>query len=81
MRIALRGVPLHQLPVPEGIVSVLISKATGCPASALAASSDVMFEFFREGHVPACNVTEAVPDPFNDPNALDEEDQQPAELF
>ena len=81
MRIALRGVPLHQLPVPEGIVSVLISKATGCPASALDASFDVMFEVFREGHVPVCDVAETVPDPFNDPNALNEEEQEAEEIF
>ncbi len=81
MRIALRGVPLNQLPKPDGMVSVLISKATGCPASALDASFDVMFEVFREGHVPVCDVAEAVPDPFNEPNALDEEEQQPEELF
>jgi penicillin-binding protein 1A len=81
MRIALRGVPLHQLPVPEGIVSVLISKATGCPASALDASFDVMFEVFREGHVPVCDVAEDVPDPFNDPNTPDEEAQEPEEIF
>jgi penicillin-binding protein 1A len=81
MRIALRGVPLHQLPVPEGIVSVLISKATGCPASALDASADVMFELFREGHVPVCDVAEDVPDPFNDPNAPDEEPPEPEEIF
>ena len=81
MRIALRGVPLHQLPVPEGIVSVLIFKATGCPASALDASYDVMFEVFREDHVPVCDVAETGPDPFNDPNAMDEEEQQPEEIF
>ena len=78
-RIALRGVPLHQLPVPEGIVSVRISKETGCPASAVDASYEVMFEVFREGHVPVCEVADAVVDPFNDPAALDEE--EPEELF
>jgi penicillin-binding protein 1A len=79
-RIALRGVPTHQLARPEGIVSVRISKETGCPASAFDPSYDVMFEVFREGHVPVCEVADTVPDPFNDPNALDEE-HEPEELF
>jgi penicillin-binding protein 1A len=80
MRTALDGVPNHQLAVPEGIVSVRISKETGCPASALDPSYDVMFEVFREGHVPVCEVADAVPDPFNDPNAMDEEEES-EELF
>jgi penicillin-binding protein 1A len=79
IRIALRGVPLHQLAVPEGIVSVRISKQTGCPASAVDPSYDVMFEVFREGHVPVCEVADVVIDPFNDPSTLDEE--EPEELF
>ena len=78
-RIALRGAPLHQLAVPEGIVSVRISKKTGCPASAVDPSYDVMFEVFREGHVPVCELADVVIDPFNDPSALDEE--EPEELF
>jgi len=78
-RIALRGVPLHQLPIPEGIVTVRISKETGCPASAFDASYKVMFEVFREGHVPVCEVAEFVVDPFNNPSAPDEEDSE--ELF
>ena len=78
-RIALNGVPMHRLPVPEGIVSVRISKETGCPASALDPSYGVMFEVFREGHVPVCEIADVVADPFNDPSALDEEESE--ELF
>jgi penicillin-binding protein 1A len=81
MRIALKRVPTNELPMPEGIVSVLISKSTGCPASAIDANYDVMFEVFREGHVPVCEVAEAVPDPFNDPGAFDDEEEEPEELF
>ncbi|MFQ5547847.1 MAG: penicillin-binding protein 1A [Woeseia sp.] len=81
MRIALGGVPLHQLPAPEGIVSVRISKTTGCPASAVDPGYDVMFEIFREGHVPVCEVADAAPDPFNDPGALEDQDREPEELF
>jgi penicillin-binding protein 1A len=79
-RAALDGVPMHQLPRPENIVSVRISKETGCPASALDPSYQVMFEVFREGHVPVCEVADAVPDPFNDPSDLGEE-EEPEELF
>ena len=75
-RIALRDVPMNQMPVPEGIVSVRISKETGCPATALDPNYDVMFEKFREGHVPVCEIADVVPDPFNDPNALDEETEE-----
>lgn len=81
MRIALRRVPLHQLDTPEGIVSVLISKESGCPASATDASYDVMFEVFREGHVPVCEIADTVPDPFNDPTVLDEDEQEAEEIF
>jgi penicillin-binding protein 1A len=80
-RIALRGVPTHKMPVPEGIVSVRISRETGCPASAVDPSYDVMFEVFREGHVPVCEIAEAVPDPFNDPATLDEDGEESEELF
>lgn len=81
MRIALKGVPLHQLPVPDGIVTVRISKKTGCPASAADAGDDVMFEVFREGHVPVCEATDAVPDIFNDPSSSDQGDPPPEDIF
>jgi len=66
MRIALKGIPLHQLPIPKGIVSVLISKVTGCPANATDPNYEVMFELFREAHVPVCEISNIAPDPFND---------------
>ena len=34
MRSALKGVPEHQMPKPEGVVSVRIDRASGCPARA-----------------------------------------------
>lgn len=70
MRIALRGVPEHQLPMPEGIVSVLIDRETGCPARAGQRNS--IFEFFREGHVPECDNVKAVQDIFNDAAGIDD---------
>ncbi len=72
-RIALKGVPEHQLPMPEGIVSVLIDRETGCPARA--GRGNVTFEVFREGHVPECEVIEELPDVFNEPSAIDEIDE------
>ena len=64
-RIALKGVPNHRMDTPEGIVSVRISKTSGCPADATTPFEDVMFEHFREEHVPECEVDDALPDIFN----------------
>jgi penicillin-binding protein 1A len=65
MRVALRGAPEHQLPMPEGIVSVRISKTTGCPARAADAVADGMFEVFMIDNVPKCETVETHSDPFN----------------
>jgi len=69
IRIALRGVPEHQMPMPEGIVSVKIDRETGCPARA--GQANVIFEVFREGHVPNCERFEEGADPFNDAAGID----------
>ncbi len=82
-RIALKGVPENQMPMPEGIVSVLIDRETGCPARAN--QRNVVFEVFREGHVPECEVVDEIPDIFNDASGIDappeeegqEEEDQP----
>jgi penicillin-binding protein 1A len=86
VRIALRGVPEHQMPRPEGIVSVKIDRRTGCPARA--GQANVIFEVFREGHVPNCERFEEVTDPFNNAAGIDpepvpeeEEDKAPESLF
>jgi len=84
MRIALKGVPEHQLPMPEGIVSALIDRATGCPARA--GQRNTLFEFFREGHIPECENVQELPDIFNDAAGIDEPDEeaeedQPESLF
>jgi len=88
MRSALAGVPEHQMPMPEGIVSVLIDKETGCPARA--GQPNVIFEVFREGHVPECESVEELPDIFNDTTGLgdrkagdadDAEEQKEESLF
>ncbi len=69
MRIALKGVPEHQMPMPEGIVSVRIDRKTGCPARV--GQSGTMFEKFREGYVPTCDQLENASDPFNDAAGID----------
>ncbi len=70
MRIALAGVPENQMPMPEGIVSARIDKATGCPARS-GQRENVAFEVFREGHVPECEYTNELPDIFNEPSGID----------
>ena len=65
MRIALRGVPSEQMEMPEGIVTVRISKTTGCPASATHPFEDVMFEHFREEFLPECEPLDGQLDIFN----------------
>jgi penicillin-binding protein 1A len=77
MRIALKGMPEHQLPMPEGIVSVLTDRETGCPARA--GQRNVIFEVFREDHVPVCEDVGDVPDIFNDAAGIDEIREQPDE--
>ena len=77
-RIAFAGVPEHQMPMPEGIVSVLIDRETGCPARA--GQRNTTFEVFREDRVPECDNVEAIPDIFNDASGIDvpptEEDEE-----
>jgi len=64
-RLALDGVPDHQMPIPEDIVTVRIAKSTGCPAKSGHPFEDVSFEKFRKDHVPKCEDAEAVNDIFN----------------
>ena len=40
-----------------------------------------MFEVFREAHVPVCEDSDILPDPFNDFSALDGEQQESEDLF
>lgn len=64
-RRAFDGVPNHQMPMPEGIVSVRVSKTSGCPATANDPYETVMFEYFREDKVPECEESETIHDIFN----------------
>jgi penicillin-binding protein 1A len=71
IRIALKNAPAHQMPMPEGIVTVRIDKATGCPAKA--GQANTMFEVFRVDNVPDCEQLEGVTDPFNNAAGIDPE--------
>jgi penicillin-binding protein 1A len=77
MREALRGVPENQMPMPPGIVSVLIDKETGCPARA--GQGNVTFQVFRQEHVPECETVEELPDIFNDTTGIDDSAGEEAE--
>ena len=57
--------PNSQMGIPEGIVSVRISKSTGCQVSASHPDEDVIFEYFREENIPDCTEVELQPDIFN----------------
>ena len=76
-RVALKGVPEHQMAMPEGIVSVLIDRESGCPARA--GQRNVVFEVFRDGHVPECEADEDVTDPFNNASGIDPEPEEEQE--
>ncbi|MDH3738889.1 MAG: penicillin-binding transpeptidase domain-containing protein [Alphaproteobacteria bacterium] len=85
-RIALAGVPENQMPMPEGIVSVLIDRETGCPARS--GQRNVVFEVFRDGKVPECDYSDEPLDIFNDasgvdapPDAEGNEDEEDESLF
>jgi len=76
-RIALQGAPEHQMPMPEGIVSVRIDRTTGCPARV--GQANVMFEVFREGQVPDCEHQEEIADPFNNAAGMDVNPEEPTD--
>ncbi|MCG8371723.1 MAG: PBP1A family penicillin-binding protein, partial [Proteobacteria bacterium] len=70
-RVAFEGVPENRMPMPEGIVTVRIDAETGCPARAN--QRNFVFEVFREGNVPECEVVDEAPDIFNDASSIDPE--------
>ncbi len=53
MRVALKGVPERRLPVPDGIVQVMISPTTGGPVTD---DEQGVFEYFRADRLPAIGV-------------------------
>jgi len=74
VRIALENAPEHQMPMPEGIVSVKIDKETGCPARS--GQANVTFEVFRVGNIPDCERVEEITDPFNNAAGLDPDPEE-----
>ena len=50
MREALRDIPEHRLPMPEGIVTVRVSRTTGEPT--VPDDPDAVFEYFLAGSAP-----------------------------
>jgi penicillin-binding protein 1A len=87
-RAALRNVPEHQMPMPEGIVSVKIDPETGCPTRG--GQIPFVWEVFREGNIPNCERLEEIADPFNnaagidaiiDENSEEETDEETEPLF
>jgi len=74
VRIALANMPEHQMAEPEGIVTVRIDRATGCPARF--GQADTTFEVFRVGNVPDCEQLEEITDPFNDAAGIDPEPEE-----
>ncbi|MGB5245539.1 MAG: PBP1A family penicillin-binding protein [Woeseia sp.] len=83
---ALQGAPENQMPMPQDIVTVRISKSTGCPADASVPPEDVMFEVFKLGNVPACALQDTPDDIFNQDDAFDFDDNaepaaQPEVIF
>jgi penicillin-binding protein 1A len=75
MRIALQGVPESRMEMPKGIVTVRISKTTGCPASASHPFEDVIFEHYREDLVPECENMDSQQDIFNTGEEPEEEER------
>jgi penicillin-binding protein 1A len=84
IRAALRGAPESMLPMPEGIVTVRISRSTGCPARASDPYEETMFEVFMVDNVPACENVETQLDPFNSAEPIEspsEETEEEDTLF
>ncbi len=81
MRIALRGVPENQMPMPDGIVSQRIDPESGCPART--GQIGTIFEYFRVGHVPECENVDEVPDIFNSAGSIqpEEDEEETDSLF
>jgi len=76
-RFAYEGVQENSMPMPDGIVSVLIDRDSGCPARA--GQRDVIFEVFEDGNVPDCEIVDELPDIFNDASGIDPETGETAE--
>jgi penicillin-binding protein 1A len=81
MRVGLKGARENALPMPEGIVSVRISKSTGCPATAAVPLEDVMFEIFDQDNVPVCDTPDNQGDIFNTSHENDNDEEEAEPIF
>ena len=64
MRTALKDVPQSNMSMPEDMVTVRISKITGCPAKPTD-TDETMFEIFYKDAIPVCTENEESKDIFN----------------
>ena len=64
IRDALKNTPLSSMPMPDQMVTVRISKLTGCPANS-DETDDIMFEIFHKDNVPNCDEVTSSNDIFN----------------
>lgn len=64
MRAALEKAPESSMAMPKDMVTVRISKTTGCPASS-DDTDDVMFEVFHKNNLPNCKENNQSQDIFN----------------
>ncbi|MBT8080416.1 MAG: PBP1A family penicillin-binding protein [Gammaproteobacteria bacterium] len=79
MRIALDSMPLAEMPMPQGIVTVKINTRTGCPATFNDPPNETIFEHFRTGNVPECDVATEEPNIFNAANDFEDESEDSGE--
>jgi penicillin-binding protein 1A len=64
MRITLENAPESSMNMPKDMVTVRISKITGCPANSND-TDDVMFEVFHKDNLPSCEENNQSQDIFN----------------
>ena len=64
IRRALKNAPQNSMSMPDQMVTVRISKLTGCPASS-DETDNIMFEIFHKDSLPNCDETSPANDIFN----------------
>jgi penicillin-binding protein 1A len=64
MRAALKDIPQRSMSMPKDMITVRISKITGCPATP-DDTDEIMFEIFYKEAMPACAENEESKDIFN----------------
>jgi membrane carboxypeptidase/penicillin-binding protein len=64
MRATLENAPESSMNMPKDMITVRISKITGCPANSNE-TDDVMFEVFHKDNLPSCEENNQSQDIFN----------------